>query len=138
MAQRARALASLTAILLAVGIGACGGGDGGDDRDAVRETVTRFVDANNKGDFAAVCDLLAESETRSITRQGGGGGCAKALGRISAGTTQTQVRIDEVRVNADRASVDATFIAADSGAPSPQTLRLVEEDGDWKIASVGG
>ena len=136
MGLRARALAVLTALLLGFVLGACGGGDDGNEGDAVREAVTRFVEAGNREDFAAVCDLLAQSEARSIAREGGGG-CAKVLEQLSSGPAQTQLRIDQVRVSGERAAVDATFIR-EGGTRVPQTLRLLKEDGDWKIATVGG
>jgi ketosteroid isomerase-like protein len=136
MGQRTRAPAALSGILLALVLGACGGGGNGDARDAVSEAVTQFVDGTNRQDFAAVCDLLAASEARSIASEGRGG-CAQVLRRLSSGPAQTRVRIDEVRVSGERASVDATFIQ-EGGTRRPQTLGLVKEDGDWRIATVSG
>jgi hypothetical protein len=135
-----RSLASLVVIIAvlvaALGPAACGGDDGGNDEDAVRETVNRFIDATNDERFRTICSLLAESEARSIESQGGGP-CAQVLEGLPRSTADVRLRIDEVRISDDRAAVDATAITED-GTRQPQTLRLVEEDGDWKIASVGG
>jgi hypothetical protein len=98
--------------------------------------VSEFVRAGNEQDFAGLCGLLAESEVNSLEHQSPGR-CPQILQRTSSGVTFTRARIDEVRVSDDRASVDATFIQED-GTRKPQTLRLVKEDGDWKLAAGGG
>jgi ketosteroid isomerase-like protein len=136
MGRNARARAALAAALAAIVIGACGGDGEGSDEDAVRETVSQFVRATDEQDFPALCQLLAESEVRSIERQGSGA-CTEVLRAISSGPSGARARIEEVRISEDRASVDATFIRED-GTRAPLTLRLVKEDGDWKIAAVGG
>ena len=140
MRTRPRSFASLVAIVAvlvaALGFTACGDDDGGSDEDAVRETVNRFIDASNDERFRTICSLLAESEARSIESQGGGP-CAQVLEGLPRSTADTRLRIQEVRISDGRATVDATAIQED-GTRLPQTLRLIEEDGDWKIAAAGG
>jgi hypothetical protein len=130
-----RSLACLAAIVAALGLAACGGDDGSDE-DAVRETVTRLIDATNDERFRTVCSLLAASEARSIESQGGGP-CPQVLEGLPRSTAETRLRIDEVRISDERATVDATAIRED-GSRRPQTVRLVKEGDDWRIASVGG
>jgi Protein of unknown function (DUF3828) len=97
--------------------------------------VSRFVRAANAQDFDAVCGLLAASEVRSIESEAGEA-CARVLRGLSSDPAETDVRIDEIRISGERASVDATFVQ-EGGTREPRTLRLVKEGGDWKIAAVG-
>jgi ketosteroid isomerase-like protein len=129
-----RAIVSLVAAALLAG---CGGG-GGSDEQQVRDVVTSFVQAGKDRDAAKACSLLAEDQVKVVQRLGGGGSCEKVLGGIlsQAASTGSDLKIEDVRVEGDRATVDATVKAAGS-APKPESILLVKESGEWKLASAG-
>jgi len=133
MRPRSRSVAVLATLIAATALVACGDGD--DDEGAVREAVVQFVEAGNTGDFATVCDLLSDDQRAAVAASGES--CAAALRAQAAGREgDTRIGVDEVRISGDRATVDATITSAD-GERRAQSLLLVKEDGDWKIASAG-
>lgn len=127
---------SLAAALATVVVAGCGGGSS--DEDQVRDVVTSFVQAGKDRDAAEACSLLAADQVKAVERLGGGGDCAQVLGGFfaEANAAGTDVEIQDVRVQGDRATVDATVKAAGS-SPQPESILVVKEDGEWKIASAG-
>jgi hypothetical protein len=132
----AKIAAGSAAALAALALAACGGDGGESDEEQVAATVESFVQAGNEGDSEAVCELLAADQAERIGRLANGD-CAKALGDLlgAAERRQTEVRIDDVRIDGSRASADVTVIQ--EGDRSQEALLLVEEDGEWKLASGG-
>jgi hypothetical protein len=108
--------------------------DRADERPAVAIAVERLALALNEGDFATVCELLSEDRVREIERASGGR-CAGVLAANSGAVEETRIRIEQVRVQADRAAVEAIVIRGSER--TPETLLLIREGGDWKIASAG-
>jgi hypothetical protein len=136
MRGRAKIAAASAAALAAVAIGACGGDGGGSDEEQVTDVVEEFVQAGNEGDATAACDLLAAEQAERIGRLGEGD-CEEALGGFleAAGDSETEVEVEEVRVDESRATADVTI--TQDGARRDESLLLVEEEGEWRLASAG-
>ena len=133
MRTRGTAIALCLATAL---LGGCGGG-GGSDEEQVRDVVTSFVEAGKDRDAAEACSLLSADQVKSV-QEIGGGSCATILGGIFAKAKDlgTDVSIQDVRIEGDRATVDAT-VTAPGSKPKAQTILVVKEDGEWKLASAG-
>ena len=114
----------------------CGGDGGGGDEDEVTEVVESFVAAGNEGDAGTICDLLASEQVEDIGQRAGGD-CEEALGSFldAAGRSETEVKVEDVRVDGARATADVIVIQ--DGERRTESLLLVEEDGDWRLASAG-
>jgi ketosteroid isomerase-like protein len=123
-------MVTLAALVLA----GCGPFGGKSDEDEASDTVTSLVEARNQGDFAKVCDLIATTQLARFKQAGTS--CEKALPRLAQEGSTTTIRIEQVRVSGDRATVDAT-VSHNAGAGRAQTILLLKEDGDWKVARVG-
>jgi hypothetical protein len=126
----------LTAVVaLAAPLSGCGTPFGGkSDSEAAGDTLTQLIDARNQRDFGAVCDLIAQEQLAKFKRAGTT--CEKALPRLAKKGTTITIRIEQVRVSGDRATVDAT-VSQTGGAGNAQTILLVKENGDWKVSKVG-
>lgn len=135
MRTKPPAIAWLAIALAAVAIAGCGGER---EEDKVRKVVDSFVAAGNERDAGAACELLAAEQIEAVERLAGGGSCETALGQIlaAAGSENTEVTVEAVRVEGDRATVDATVSGAGT-ADQAQSLLLVRENGEWKLASGG-
>ena len=107
---------------------------GKSDTEAAGDTLTELIAARNRRDFAAVCDLIAEQQLAKFKRAGTT--CEKALPKVAKKDTTITIRIEQVRVSGDRATVDAT-VSQTGGAGNAQTILLVKENGDWKVSQVG-
>jgi hypothetical protein len=129
--RRATTLAMVLAALAGAGCGPLGGKS---DSDQVDDAVNKLIEARNQGDYATVCDLIAESQLARF--KAAGTTCVKALPKIAQKGSTTTIRIEQVRVSGDRATVDAT-VSHNAGAGRAETILLVKEGGDWKVAQVG-
>jgi hypothetical protein len=124
----------MLAVALAIALGGCGPVGGKSDEDQAGDAVTELVQARNQSDFAKVCDLIASTQLAKFKQAGTS--CEKALPKLAQKGTTTTIRIEQVRVSGDRATVDAT-VSHNAGAGLPQTILLLKESGDWKVAQVG-
>ena len=123
------------AVLAVLAPAACGPiGGGKSDEDQVRAAVNSLVVARNQHEFAKVCELIASAQLTKFKQAGTT--CAKALPQLAQKRTTTTIRIEQVRVQDERATVDAT-VSHNAGAGSAQTILLVKEGGDWKVSQVG-
>jgi hypothetical protein len=125
---------TILTVTLALALCGCGPLGGKSDEDQASDTVTELVQARNQGDFAKVCDLIASTLLAKFKQ--GGTTCEKALPKVAQKGTTTTIRVEQVRVNGDRATVDAT-VSHNAGAGLPQTILLLKEGGDWKVAQFG-
>jgi hypothetical protein len=124
-------LAAALAVSFAIAIGGCGPLGGESEEDEAGDTLTELVEARNQGDFAAVCDLISSQDLARFDQAGVS--CQETLRqRFGRGSTTT-VRIEEVRIKGDRATVDAT-VSQTGGAGRAQTFLLLKEDGEWRFA----
>jgi hypothetical protein len=124
----------MLAVTLALVLAGCGSFGGKSENDQAGDAVTSLVEARNQGEFAKVCDLIASTQLAKFKQAGTT--CEKALPKLAQKGTTTTIRIEQVRVSGDRATVDAT-VSHNAGAGLPQTILLLKESGDWKVAQVG-
>jgi PBP1b-binding outer membrane lipoprotein LpoB len=125
----ARATIAAISILVLL-LAGCGPFGGKSEQDKAGEVLTELVDARNEGDYARVCELIAAPDLAKFKRAGVS--CEKTIRQRFGATASTTIRIEEVKVKGDRASVDAT-VSQTGGAGFARTFRLVKEDGDWKF-----
>ena len=126
----------LAIALAAALVTGCGGA--GSDEDQVRDVVTSFVEAGKNRDAEEACSLLSSDQVKAVERLGGGADCEQVLGGFfaNADAAGTEVKIEDVRVEGDRATVDAT-VKAGSFGPKAESILVVREGGEWKLASAG-
>jgi ketosteroid isomerase-like protein len=125
------ALAGAIAVLAA-----CGGGD---DKDAVDQTVRDFVKATNERDAKAFCEELITQEfleqSTGATGDNAKESCRKQFSRLK-GLKVELVRITSTEVDGDSARVRA--VLRTQGQVQDQVLRLENEDGDWRLTGNPG
>ncbi len=124
-----------TGLLLAgLALASCGGDDGA-DRDAAERTVREFVRATSERDAGRFCgELVAQAYLERSTGAKGEAArreCRRQLRQMAAVELRL-VRIRSVTIEDGEATVQAVISA--QGASERQELRLVEEDGDWKLS----
>src|SRR6478736_5380379 len=135
MREIVKATVAVAVVLVAFGAAGCGGGSGS-DQDQIRAAITRLIHARNANDFATVCDGLTTEQVSGI-RKNSGLSCPEALHSVpGATTTKTKLQIQQIRTSGDRATVEAT-VHHNGGAGQDQSILMVKEDGDWKVASAG-
>jgi ketosteroid isomerase-like protein len=127
-----RAASGILVAALAGGV-LSGCGPFGESEKGARDTLTELIEARNARDFERVCDLLAEQQLQKFRRADTN--CEEQLSARASDVT-IRLRIDEVRVSGDRATVNAT-VGQEGQAGQAQTVLLVKEDGDWKVSQVG-
>src|SRR4051794_24737289 len=135
MRERAKAIWVLATVLAALAAAGCGGG-GGKDGEQGGGAVKSLIHARNNNDFATVCDGLAAAQVKGI-KKSSGLSCPEALHSVpGATTTRTKLQIQQIRISGDRATVEAT-VHHNGQAGQDQSILMVKEDGDWKVASAG-
>ena len=134
--MRAAGPAALCALVF--GLVGCGGG--GDDEAAgglaqeAADVVKQLERSIAGGDFAYVCSNLLSADVR---RQAGGGDCPAQLERTSAGVKKPRIQVKAIRIEGATAAVDVVTIAEDQ-ARAEDTIRLVRENGAYRISSLSG
>jgi hypothetical protein len=128
------AKAVIVLAVAALALAGCGPFGGQSEEDKASDAVTELIDARNDGDFAKVCDLIAADQLAKFEQAGTT--CTQALPKLAQTESTTTVRVDDVRVSEDRATVDATISRQGQGGQA-QTILLVKEGGDWKVAEAG-
>jgi hypothetical protein len=103
--------------------------------EEVRTAVTQFGRATAAKDYGALCDrILATSLVREV--EAIGLPCEAALRQGLEEVREPRLTIGAVRVDGTRATAEVRTAAAGE-EPSADTLELVDENGTWKIASLG-
>jgi Putative lumazine-binding len=120
-------------------IAGCGGGSGdkpkpisGPAKDAA-EVIQRLEKATAKQDFATICNDLLATATR---RQAGGDQCADVLGQRARGVRHPRIRIRSIEVAGNQA-VARVRTTATCQAPVNDVIRLVKENGEFRVLSLG-
>jgi hypothetical protein len=124
----------LALLLLCVALAGCGD-DPGDPEQVVRD----FAKATSTRDVGAICGRLLTQEFLERNTGGVGEGAERACRSQLRGSRVVKtrvVRIESAKVDDDRASVRA--VLATEGQRRPRTFRLVQEDGEWRIAGAVG
>ena len=134
--MRAAGPAALCALV--IGLVGCGGGDedeaaGGLAQEAA-DVVKQLQRSIADGDFAYVCDELLSADVR---RQAGGGDCPAQLERTSAGVKRPRIQVRSIKIEGATATVDVVTVAEDQ-ARAEDTIRLVRENGAYRISSLSG
>jgi hypothetical protein len=134
--MRAAGPAALCALV--IGLVGCGGGDDDDTAAGLAREAGGVVKQLQRSiadrDFEHVCDELLSADVR---RQAGGGDCPAQLARTSAGVKRPRIQVKAIRIEGANAVVDVVTVAQDQ-APAKDTIRLVRENGAYRISSLSG
>ena len=128
------------AALCALVIGLVGCGGGGDDEAAgglaqeAADIVKQLERSIAGGDFEYICSNLLSADVR---RQAGGGDCPAQLERTSARVKKPRIQVKAIRIEGATAAVDVVTIAEDQ-ARAEDTIRLVRENGAYRISALSG
>jgi hypothetical protein len=117
----------------------CGGGGAskpqpisGAAKDAA-DVVLRLEKATERKDFTTICDDLLASATR---KQAGGDECAAVLGARVRDVRHPRIKIQSIELDGARAQVKVKT-TADGQAPASDVIRLVRENGQFRVISLG-
>jgi hypothetical protein len=134
MAKAARSRCVAVLALAAIVLAGCGPFGSKSDEDQVRDAVDQLVTARNQAHFGEVCGLFASAQLAKFKKAHTT--CEKFLSANAQPDTTTTIRVEQVRVQGDRATVDAT-VSHNAGAGNAETILMLKENGDWKVSSVG-
>ena len=121
-------------VLVAALLAGCGPFGGKSDEDQVRDAVAKLVTARNQSHFGEVCGLFTSDQLAKFRKAHTT--CEKYLSQNAQPETTTTIRVEQVRIQGDRATVDAT-VSHTAGAGNAETILMVKENGDWKVSQVG-
>ena len=127
-----RTAALLAAALAGLVAGACGKSDD----DKVRDTLAHFEQATKQEDYKALCDDVLSKQLVQRLRAVGLP-CQLALQRGLGGVIQPSITVEQVKVRGDTALARITSTAVGQRA-SHDTIRLVKQGDDWRVASLSG
>jgi hypothetical protein len=126
-----RPLLMLSLAVMALGPTACGG----DDKEDVEQTVRDFVSVSREPDADMFCGEILSQELLEQTTGATGDNAEEQCRRQLEGAKGVNAELVEIRrteIDGDDATVRAVIRA--QGRPRTQTLRLVKEDGRWKLS----
>jgi hypothetical protein len=112
----------------------------GQEREEVLGVFTGYLGALAERDYQTACSHLSAGVSESLVRFAGKGsddGCAKILPKFLAPTAasvarqQAEGEVTKVRVEDDRG-----FVVFKAPGAERYQLTMVEEDGEWKAATV--
>jgi ketosteroid isomerase-like protein len=121
----------LAALLAAAALAA---GCGSDDESEVREALDRYAKAVATKDYQTICDELLAEELKANLRSVQAP-CETAIQRGFREVDRPTIAVRSVKVDGDTATAVARSDAANQ-EPSEDTIRLVKEDGDWKVVAL--
>ncbi len=117
--------------VMALALAACGD----DDKDDVEQTVRDFVSASSEPDPEAFCEEIVTQEfleqATGATGDRAEDECRRQL-EEAPGVDAELVEIRRTEVDGDDATVRA--VIRTQGRSSTRTLRLEQEDGEWKLS----
>ncbi len=121
---------SLAALALALPAAACGT----DEEAAVRDTLDAFAEATAQKDYQRLCDtLFARSLVEEVAKVLP---CEAALRNSSLDDARSpNLEVRSVSVDGKSATTKVGSSAANQ-KPSEDTVRLVKEDGEWRVVSL--
>jgi hypothetical protein len=124
--------AAVGAIVLAVAAAGCGRSD----EQKVRDTLSTFQRATADKDYDKLCsDVLAKQLVDRLSAVGLP--CQVALQRGLGSVTAPRLDVRRVRVRGDVALAQVRTSAAGQ-APSTDTIRLIRQGDDWRVATLSG
>ena len=107
---------------------------GPDDDEQVRETLDRYAVATRDKDYQTICDELYARDLVDRVRAAGLP-CEVALRTGLEDRQNPRLEVQGVEVSGDQALARVRSTAAGE-VPSVDTVRLIKEDGDWRVASL--
>jgi hypothetical protein len=119
-------------------IAGCDGGSNGNAKPAagapkeVTETVAALQTATQARDFRRICDELL---SRDAKKRAGGRVCTQLVRSTAGDVRRPKITPLSIRVRGDRADVRVRTTARGQSAIE-DTIRLVREDGSWRIAAL--
>jgi len=107
---------------------------GPDDNEAVAETLDNYAAATRDKDYQTICDNLYAKDLVERVRAAGLP-CEVALRTGLEDRQNPRLEVLGVEVNGDQALARVRSTAGGE-VPSTDLVRLVKEDGDWRVASL--
>ena len=107
---------------------------GPDDNEAVAETLEDYAAATRDKDYQTICDDLYAKDLVERVRAAGLP-CEVALRTGLEDRQNPRLEVLGVEVNGDQALARVRSTAGGE-VPSTDLVRLVKEDGDWRVASL--
>ena len=105
-----------------------------DSQEEVRDTLDRYAAATREKDYQTLCDDLYAAELVDRIRAAGLP-CEVALRTGLEDRRNPQLQVLSVEVTGDTANARVRSTAAGE-VPSVDTVGLVKEDDDWRVASL--
>lgn len=125
---------ALACAIAAAALCACGGGS---PQEQVVEAVREFGEAVRERDYDRLCDellareLLAKLDTVGLP-------CRAALARGLSDVQDPSLRVLDVKLRGESLALVRVRTSAANQEPSVDVMRVVREEGDWRIASLTG
>ena len=107
---------------------------GRNDNEAVSETLESYAAATRDKDYQTICDDLYSKDLVERVRAAGLP-CEVALRTGLEDRQNPRLTVLGVEVNGDQALARVRSTAGGE-VPSTDVVRLVKEDGDWRVASL--
>jgi ketosteroid isomerase-like protein len=107
---------------------------GPDENEAVAETLDNYAAATRDKDYQTICDNLYAKDLVERVRAAGLP-CEVALRTGLEDRQNPRLQVLGVEVNGDQALARVRSTAGGE-VPSTDVVRLVKEDGDWRVASL--
>ena len=116
----------------------CGGSNSGPEpitgpAKDVATVIQRLERATARRDFATICNDLLAAVTR---KQAGGDSCPQVLDQRARGVRRPRIRIQSIDVQGNQAQVRVRTTAAGQ-APTTDVIRLVRENGEFRVLALG-
>jgi dihydroxyacetone kinase len=139
MAASFRVLALLVALPLV--LSACGQAakdsaeDFKGDQQVVAQTVEDLQSASRKNDSSKICTTLLAPALVAQIKKASGGDCEKGIKDALSDADSFELQVQKVTVSGAK----ATAVVKSEGGDTERvdTLELVKDSGEWKIASLG-
>jgi hypothetical protein len=128
-----RRAAAIAAAALLGSAGACGGPS---EEEKVRATLDTFAEATAQRDWRRICDEVLARRLLDRLRAAGVG-CEVALSTGLQGVREPRLEIGAVTIRGDAATARVRTLAANQNE-STDTVELVRQGDEWRIAALGG
>lgn len=124
------------AVVVVALLGAAGGCGAPSDEEKVRETLDTFAQATAQRDWRRICDEVLARRLLDRLRAAGVG-CEIALSTGLQGVRDPRLEIGAVTIRGDVATARVRTLAANQNE-STDTVELVRQGDEWRIAALGG